>query len=76
MKNLKCESCTFWDEDANEQPCAGCFDNVNFVKKASTKFYWFTFADGYRACCRGYSALERKVEERKHGKLVKKEAAE
>lgn len=39
------------------------------------KYYWFTFADGYRECARGFSKLELSVEERKHGKLVKKELA-
>ena len=39
------------------------------------KYYWFTFADGYRVCARGFSKLELSVEERKHGKLVKKELA-
>lgn len=38
-------------------------------------FYWFTFADGYRCCTRGFSAQERRVEERKHGKLVSKTPA-
>ena len=36
------------------------------------KFYWFTFADGYRVCTRGFSKQELAVEERKHGKLVAK----
>lgn len=39
------------------------------------KFYWFTFADGYRLCAAGLSAQERKVEERKHGKLMNKVGA-
>lgn len=41
----------------------------------SAIFYWFTFEDGYRCCVRGFSKLELSVEERKHGKLVKKEKA-
>lgn len=40
------------------------------------KYYWFTFADGYRCCCRGLSKQELKIEQMKHGKLVKKECAE
>lgn len=36
------------------------------------RYYWFTFADGYRVCTRGFSAQERKVEERKHGKIISK----
>lgn len=39
------------------------------------KFYWFTFADGYKLCAAGLSAQERKVEERKHGKLMNKVGA-
>lgn len=39
------------------------------------KFYWFTFADGYRECVRGYSRLELKHMERKHGKVVRMVAA-
>lgn len=35
-------------------------------------FYWFTFADGYRECVRGYNATERKHAERKHGKIISK----
>lgn len=45
------------------------------MARNSNKFYWFTFADGYRACTRGYSKLELKVEERKHGKLMSKQPA-
>ena len=37
-----------------------------------SKYYWFTFADGYRTCCRGFSKQELAVEERKHGKLIEK----
>lgn len=36
------------------------------------KFYWFTFADGYEVCTRGFSAQEMRVEVRKHGKLISK----
>lgn len=39
------------------------------------RYYWFTFADGYSVCVRGFSNQELKVEEMKHGKLVKKECA-
>lgn len=35
-------------------------------------FYWYTFADGYSVCVRGFSKQELKVEESKHGKLTKK----
>ena len=38
-------------------------------------YYWFTFADGYEVCTRGFSKQEMRVEERKHGKLMKKERA-
>ena len=38
-------------------------------------FYWFTFADGYSVCARGFSKQELRVEESKHGKLQKKEKA-
>ena len=30
----------------------------------------FTFADGYECICRGFSAQEKRVEIRKHGKIV------
>lgn len=36
------------------------------------KFYWFTFADGYKTCCRGFDRVELKHEVLKHGKLVSK----
>ena len=39
------------------------------------KFYWFFFADGYRCCAAGFSKNELKIEEQKHGKLLKKEIA-
>lgn len=37
--------------------------------------YKFTFSDGYTCWACGMSARERKVEESKHGKLIKKERA-
>jgi hypothetical protein len=37
-----------------------------------SKYYWFTFEDGYRVCARGFSRQEIAVEESKHGKLVSK----
>ena len=36
------------------------------------RFYWFEFADGYRCCVAGMSKQELRVEESKHGKLLKK----
>ena len=36
------------------------------------KFYWFEFADGYRCCVAGMSRQELRVEENKHGKLLRK----
>lgn len=33
-------------------------------------FYWFTFADGYAVCCRGFSRQELRSEVLKHGKLI------
>lgn len=38
-------------------------------------FYWFTFADGYRECARGYDRTERLALERAHGKIVSKTRA-
>ena len=38
------------------------------------KFYWFEFEDGYRCCVAGMSNQELRVEESKHGKLLRKEA--
>ena len=38
-------------------------------------FYWFTFEDGYRVCVRGFSKQELAVEEKKHGRVVRKERA-
>lgn len=38
-------------------------------------FYWFEFEDGYRLCVKGLSKQELRVEEQKHGKVVKKEKA-
>lgn len=35
---------------------------------------WYTFADGYRAWFFGLSGNDKKVEIRKHGKIVKFEA--
>lgn len=42
---------------------------------ARINFYWFTFADGYRTCTRGFSAQEMRVEVRKHGRLISKTLA-
>ena len=36
------------------------------------RFYWFEFADGYRCCVAGMSRQELRVEESKHGKLLRK----
>lgn len=36
------------------------------------KFYWFEFEDGYRCCVAGMSNQELRVEESKHGKLLRK----
>lgn len=36
------------------------------------RFYWFEFADGYRCCVAGMSRQELRVEENKHGKLLRK----
>ena len=36
------------------------------------KFYWFEFEDGYRCCVAGMSNQELRVEENKHGKLLRK----
>ena len=36
------------------------------------KYYWFTFADGYSVCVKGFSKQEVRVEENKHGKLLRK----
>lgn len=36
-------------------------------------FYWFTFADGFSVCTRGFSAQEMRVQVRNHGKLISKE---
>ena len=38
-------------------------------------FYWYTFADGYRCCVRGFDRVELRAAERKHGKLVNKTPA-
>ena len=38
-------------------------------------FYWFEFEDGYKCCVKGFSKQELKIEEQKHGKVVKKEKA-
>ena len=32
------------------------------------EFYWYYFADGHRECVRGYSKLELKHMEQKHGR--------
>ena len=39
------------------------------------KYYWFVFADGYRVLARGFSKQELRVEENKHGKLLRKAEA-
>ena len=45
------------------------------IERRMTMFYWFEFADGYRCCVKGFSKQELRVEESKHGKVVKKEKA-
>ena len=43
---------------------------LDYMKKM--KWYRFTWSDGYITECRGYSAQERRVMERDHGKLISK----
>ncbi len=43
--------------------------------KKNTNGYYFEFADGYHGWVLGMSAQEKKVEVRKHGKLIKWVAA-
>ncbi len=38
-------------------------------------FYWFTFADGYRVCVRGFDRVEMQHMVREHGKLIGRDAA-
>lgn len=38
-------------------------------------FYWYTFADGYRVCVKGFSKSELKREIIKHGELIRKDCA-
>ena len=35
-------------------------------------FYWFTFADGYQVCTRGFDRIEKKHAEMAHGKIISK----
>ena len=35
-------------------------------------FYWFTFADGYQICTRGFDRVEKKNAEMAHGKIISK----
>ena len=39
--------------------------------KGNMIYYWFEVADGYSVCVRGCSKQELKVEESKHGKLLR-----
>ena len=41
-------------------------------RREKMKYYWFTFADGYSVCAKGFSKQELRVEENKHGKLLRK----
>ena len=38
-------------------------------------FYWFIFEDGYEVCVRGFDRIELQHEEQRHGKLIRKVAA-
>lgn len=38
-------------------------------------FYWFTFADGFRICARGFNRKELRQEEKRHGRLISMVAA-
>lgn len=38
-------------------------------------YYWYTFADGYSCCVRGFDPFELQTQIDKHGNLVKKERA-
>ena len=57
-------------------------DNIRSVENTTTlqfmkaevmiMFYWYTFADGYKVCARGFDRIELKHEILKHGKLMSK----
>ena len=39
------------------------------------KFFWYEFTDGFKCCVAGMSKQELRVEENKHGKLIRKVVA-
>lgn len=39
-------------------------------------FCWYYFEDGYKCCVAGFSKQELKIEQIKHGKLIKIEMAD
>lgn len=41
-------------------------------RREEMKYYWFIFADGYSVCAKGFSKQKLRVEENKHGKLLRK----
>jgi hypothetical protein len=45
---------------------------TNPRNKELKMFYWFTFADGYTVCTRGFDRIEKMHEEAKHGKIISK----
>ena len=51
-----------------------CYNKLS-LEEVLNMFYWFTFADGYRECARGYDRSERLALERAHGKIVSKTRA-
>lgn len=71
------EICIGGSEGCTDSNC----DSVDFLIDTSSenvqggtdmKYYWFEFADGYKCCVRGMSTQELRVEESKHGKLLRK----
>ena len=58
-----------------KQDAIDCIEYTQTAEKGrlgEMKYYWFEFADGYRCCVMGLSKQELRVEEKKHGKLLRK----
>ena len=70
-----------WNGECSKHGCVSCMSKIckdfilnDMIKEdeGEMKYYWFTFADGYSVCVRGFSKQELKVEESKHGKLLRR----
>lgn len=73
--NYKCPKCHAEIEVEQGEELPGYCKRCETEFEGERIFYWFTFEDGYRTCCRGFDEIEMAHEVLKHGKLIEQRRA-